>query len=126
MKEQGESGDGSLEPGIGSGEEFVVCYPNRFLEFYYAANPIDEGTELENSPQDGENANEPATAGKKAKVEVKPAIFQHLTLEHSKLVMSGARRGEYTNVYKCARPRIAPSSIARSSCCASLHRADRA
>ena len=101
MKEQGESGDGSLEPGIGSGEEFVVCYPNRFLEFYYAENSLDDdGTGFENSLQGAATANEPTTARKKAKEEAKPLVFQYLTLEHSKLVMSGGRRGEYTNVYK--------------------------
>ena len=40
----GEDGRGSLDPGIASGLEFVVCYPNKFLEFYYAENPSAKGT----------------------------------------------------------------------------------
>ena len=35
----GEDGQGSLEPGIASGSEFVMSYPNKFLQYYYAANP---------------------------------------------------------------------------------------
>ena len=38
MKEMGESGEGSLEPGIASGEEFIMPYPNPFLQYYWAAN----------------------------------------------------------------------------------------
>ena len=38
MKEMGESGEGSLEPGIASGDDFVLSYPTPFLEYYYAAN----------------------------------------------------------------------------------------
>ena len=39
MIERGEAGDGSLEPGIASGEEFVIANTNLFLKYYYDANP---------------------------------------------------------------------------------------
>ena len=35
----GESGEGSLEEGGASGDEFMVTYPAPFLEYYYDANP---------------------------------------------------------------------------------------
>ena len=33
-KEMGEDGRGSLEPGVASGSEFMIGYPNPFLEYY--------------------------------------------------------------------------------------------
>ena len=41
VKEMGISGTGSLEPGAASGSEFVIRYNDKFLQFYYAANPIE-------------------------------------------------------------------------------------
>jgi hypothetical protein len=38
VKEMGEDGRGSLEPGVASGEEFVIAYPQPFLEYYYFEN----------------------------------------------------------------------------------------
>ena len=38
-KEMGENGEGSLEPGAASGDEFIIGYPTPFLEYFYAANP---------------------------------------------------------------------------------------
>ena len=38
LKEMGEDGRGSLEPGVASGEEFVMAYPQPFLEYYYYEN----------------------------------------------------------------------------------------
>ena len=38
LKEMGEDGRGSLEPGVASGEEFIMAYPHPFLECYYFAN----------------------------------------------------------------------------------------
>ena len=34
----GEDGRGSLEPGVASGDEFIMAYPLPFLEYYYFAN----------------------------------------------------------------------------------------
>jgi hypothetical protein len=39
VQEMGESGEGSLEPGVASGDVFWVVYPNPFLKHYYKANP---------------------------------------------------------------------------------------
>ena len=38
VQEMGESGEGSLEPGVASGEVFWVQYPNPFLKHYYKAH----------------------------------------------------------------------------------------
>ena len=38
LKEMGEDGRGSLEPGIASGDEFMLAYPLPFLDYYYYAN----------------------------------------------------------------------------------------
>ena len=38
VKEMGETGVGSLEPGIASGDEFLVGYPTPFLEYFYEEN----------------------------------------------------------------------------------------
>ncbi|KAL1499114.1 hypothetical protein AB1Y20_013626 [Prymnesium parvum] len=48
VKEMGESGTGSLEPGVASGTEFYMTYPSPFLQYYYEANPI-EGAERSSS-----------------------------------------------------------------------------
>ena len=39
VQEMGESGEGSLEPGVASGNVFWVMYPNPFLKYFYKANP---------------------------------------------------------------------------------------
>mgnify|MGYP007078090933 CR=1 FL=1 len=39
VQEMGESGEGSLEPGVASGEKFFVAYQQPFLKYYYAAHP---------------------------------------------------------------------------------------
>eukprot|EP00966_Prymnesium_polylepis_P276820 6395712-Prymnesium_polylepis.1 len=38
VKEMGEDGNGSLEPGVASGEVFTLAYPHPFLEYYYYVN----------------------------------------------------------------------------------------
>ena len=131
MKEQGESGDGSLEPGIGSGEVFVVAYPNKFLKFYYDANPIDDnaggggGAQAagDEASQADEETAEGEEAEKKHKAE-KPAIFKHFTLESSKLITSGPRRGQFTNAYRyviCAATPKPPSLCSHVPGCSTTH-----
>ena len=133
MKEQGESGDGSLEPGIGSGEVFVVSYPNKFLKFYYDANPLVDNPNAgggggaqaagDNESQADEETAEGQEAEKKQKAE-KPAIFQHFTLESSKLITSGPRRGQYTNTYRyvtCAATPKPPSLCCHVPGCSTTH-----
>ena len=39
VQEMGASGEGSLEPGVASGEKFWVAYQQPFLKHYYAAHP---------------------------------------------------------------------------------------
>ena len=39
VQEMGESGEGSLEPGVASGDKFYVAYLQPFLKYYYAAHP---------------------------------------------------------------------------------------
>ena len=41
LKEMGEDGRGSLEPGIASGSEFIMAYPLPFLEHYYFNNRLE-------------------------------------------------------------------------------------
>ena len=108
----GESGEGSLEPGVASGDEFVVRYPNQFLNYFYAANPLElsngeaEDSDVVSSNSldtdvsvDAEGNYSEQPAAKLSKVE-RPAIFNYLTLESNKLIMSGPRRGEYPSQYK--------------------------
>ena len=106
----GESGEGSLEPGVASGDEFVVRYPNKFLDYFYDANPLElsnaeaEDSDSSNSldtaeSENAEDIDSVKHAAKLSKVE-RPAIFGYLTLESNKLIMSGPRRGEYTSQYK--------------------------
>ena len=110
VKEMGEDGAGSREPGIASGETFIVPYPNRFLDFYYAAN-VEEAPGYEPpAPQEpAEPAEAPSSvnaddawplAGVKSEAE-RPPIFAFLTMESNQLVTSGPRRGHYTINYRC-------------------------
>ena len=39
VHEMGETGEGSLEPGVASGDVFWIQYPNPFLKHYFKANP---------------------------------------------------------------------------------------
>mmetsp|Transcript_148 Transcript_148/g.313 ORF Transcript_148/g.313 Transcript_148/m.313 type:complete len:249 (-) Transcript_148:146-892(-) len=39
VQEMGETGEGSLEPGVASGDVFWVCSPTPFLKHFYKANP---------------------------------------------------------------------------------------
>ena len=105
----GTDGEGSLEPGIASGEEFHVCYPNKFLQFYYAANPNELPGANEEPPPTLPHSDlaveadtDASLAGKKAKIPQKPIIMKYMELKDNKLIMSGARRGHYTFTYTCA------------------------
>lgn len=108
VKEMGEDGRGSLDPGIASGLEFVVCYPNKFLEFYYAENP----SELPGSsascpdagvPEDPSGASEcgdEVSNEKRMKLEKdKAPVLRYLKLEDCQPCKAGARYGEFTNIY---------------------------
>ena len=100
----GISGTGSLEPGAASGTEFVIRYNDKFLQFYYAANPIELSGMPDSAiptPGAAETPSQGEDTSPESQVDKAP-IFQHLELEHSKLVVSGPRRGQYTLLYKCA------------------------
>lgn len=115
MKEMGESGEGSLEPGIASGDDFVLSYPTPFLEYYYAANCDDLPVALR--PQGAEpvtpagcddsrstasrtsTANAAPTSNEKEKV--RPPILDYLQQQSSTLNVMGPKRGSYTNKYMC-------------------------
>ena len=96
MKEMGESGEGSLEPGIASGEDFVLAYPSPFLRYYYDANPDhlpdtmqpvvdnDEGGNVEDVGQQPE-----VGAALKGVKEERPLVFKYLTPVSSMLVVGG-------------------------------------
>ena len=115
----GEDGQGSLEPGIASGSEFVMSYPNKFLQYYYAANPnelpsgsaqqpvqvADVGAEAEADEVD--EPEEPVAKKPKQPVEKAP-IFNYLTFEKSRLEVGGPHHGKYTHVYKCV---FAPATL---------------
>ena len=125
-KEMGESGEGSLEPGAASGDDFIVGYPTPFLEYFYAANAnlLPEAMRprgTSESPSESEtpgtsesppatdaaagssNGQQPPTSVKKEeKPAVKPPIFEYLTPISSTLNTSEPKRGHYTNKYTCA------------------------
>ena len=96
-KEMGESGTGSLEPGVASGDTLTICYPLPFLQFYYDANPIASVSATDAGP--------PADATIKEEHEreprVKPPVFHYLQAVSSTLNTAGTRRGQYTNKYTC-------------------------
>ena len=105
MKEMGESGADSLEPGVASGAEFVMGYPTPFLEYYWSANrgelepdvrarlfPTELATIDEEGKDEAVGAAAPAVAVKAEKEKV--PIFQHLELVTSTLNTAGPRRGD--------------------------------
>ena len=105
----GEDGAGSLEPGIASGTEFVMSYPNKFLEYYYAANPdeLTPGSAPVSAPEpldaedDVEEVMEQPPAKKQKKFVEKAPIFNYLTYEKTQLEVGGPKHGMYTHTYRC-------------------------
>ena len=83
-----------------------MAYPNRFLEFYYAANPEElgdePGTQQASRPSDGDEGVEDAggTAPQKKQPKVENPIFQHLIFERSRCKPTGPNRGEYTHTFR--------------------------
>ena len=108
-KEMGESGEGSLEPGVASGDDIVVGYPTPFLEYFYAANPDmlpaanrpkPPVAEVEGATQSPTPAHDPPV--KDEKETDRPPIFEYLNPISSTLNTAGPKRGSYTNKYTCA------------------------
>jgi hypothetical protein len=126
-KEMGEDGKGSLEPGVASGSEFVMAYPNPFLEYFWYENRLElepairvklfpqmndvaGGSELPvaiagDGATDGAAADANADEQKlvvKEEKQKRPLIFDHLDLVSSTLNVSGSQRGKFTVKYACA------------------------
>ena len=115
MKEMGESGEGSLEPGIASGEEFIMPYPNPFLQYYWAANKDELSPDVrrklypsEETTIEADEEEVPATeastqARSKVKEEgaAKHPCREYLDSVSSTLNTAGRARGTYTNKCIC-------------------------
>ena len=108
-KEMGESGEGSLEPGIASGDEILIGYPTPFLQYFYAANPGMLPDANRSKPPAALEADaatpDAAPAGgslvKEEKDTERPPIFEFLCPVSSILNAAGPKRGTYTNKYTC-------------------------
>ena len=111
VKEMGESGTGSLEVGVASGDVFVIAYPTPFLQFFYDANPemlpsgmrpVTEGgagtTASADVDLEGGDQQEQTTKQEKTQ---KPPVFDFLNPISSTLVTAGRKRGCYSNKYTC-------------------------
>ena len=119
LKEMGEDGRGSLEPGVASGEEFVLAYPLPFLEYYYYANRAElpdavrmkifsdsEAVHVAGSAAaaSGDDAADDAEGGGgvvKQEKQERPPIFDFFEEMSSTLATAGPSRGKYTIKYKC-------------------------
>ena len=111
VKEMGESGTGSLEVGVASGDVFVIAYPTPFLQFFYDANPemlpsgmrpVTEGGAgtTASADVDLEGGDEQEQTTKQEKTQ-KPPVFDFLNPISSTLVTAGRKRGCYSNKYTC-------------------------
>ena len=119
LKEMGADGRGSLEPGVASGDEFVMAYPLPFLEHYYFANrselpdavrekvfPADAGNAAADAAGGYRAVDDESAGGDGAPVAVKQekeraAIFDLFQEESSTLATAGPQRGKYTIKYRC-------------------------
>ena len=120
-----EDGKGSLEPGVASGDVFVMAYPTPFCEYYWYANRAELDDEkrkklFPDAEQGGASTNVAADGAAlaeggakeavvKKEEQSKPPIFDHLTLASSTLNIAGPQRGSYTNKYTCNV--VVPSGI---------------
>ena len=103
VKEMGESGEGSLEMGVASGDVFYIAYPMPFLKYFYAANPADLPEHMQSSHTPPVESGGEVTAVVTTKKDKEdPLILQHLDGPvSSTLNVSGSKRGCYTNKYTC-------------------------
>jgi hypothetical protein len=120
LKEMGEDGNGSLEPGVASGSEFIMAYPLPFLEHYFFQNRSElPGAVREKAfPAEaviaagavgGGAADDEDTGGDGELVEVqqeKAAILDLFELVSSNLATAGQKRGQYTNKYRLPAARL--------------------
>ena len=98
-KEMGEDGKGSLEPGVASGEEYMLAYPTPFLEYYYYENrsELSEALRKKLFPEEGTSTDDtndaPQADATEDSVVVKqetqrPPIFDYLERVSSTLNIS--------------------------------------
>uniref|UniRef100_A0A7S0PWW4 Uncharacterized protein n=1 Tax=Coccolithus braarudii TaxID=221442 RepID=A0A7S0PWW4_9EUKA len=115
----GESGEGSLEPGVASGDVFWVMYPNPFLKYYYKEHPEKLPDGHRDKPEDvGTAASAGATAAADSPMDAvvracAPAglpelrqeapVFSFFSLESDELCgKPGPHHGKRQQVWKCA------------------------
>ena len=115
MIERGEAGDGSLEPGIASGEEFVIANTNLFLKYYYDANPeeLDPGhpsrkRKEADVPEQAGDADEAAADGAEPgcnrREKDRSPVFLYLDRVEGidpKRMCTSKKAGQVSIVYKC-------------------------
>jgi hypothetical protein len=111
LKEMGEDGRGSLEPGVASGSEFIMAYPLPFLEHYYFQNrsELPEAVRVKAFPAgavvggtaDDEDAGSGGAPVAVKQEKEKAAIFDLFVEVSSTLATAGPTRGKYTTKYKC-------------------------
>ena len=104
----GERGTGSLEPGVASGDVFVIAYPSPFLDYYYVANPTELPIHMQVQDRAADHAevvvDEDGNAGAEAGDSVEkeaPMVFQYLSLLSDTLMVAGPRRGCRALRYSC-------------------------
>ena len=100
----GEDGRGSLDPGVASGLEFVVCYPNKFLEFYYAENRSElPGASDPAADVDADSCadeSEDAHMDKKMKINIEKApVMRFMKYENTQYCKGGVKSGERNNMF---------------------------
>eukprot|EP00966_Prymnesium_polylepis_P095808 2219815-Prymnesium_polylepis.1 len=116
----GESGEGSLEPGVASGDCFWVVYQQPFLKHYYKANPEKLPDGHPDKPQmairtaaTGANADAPAapdataiapaSAAGMPEVKQNAPVYSLFFLESDELCGTlGANYGKRQQVWTCA------------------------
>ena len=121
VQEMGESGEGSLEPGVASGDVFWILYPNPFLKHFYKANPdrLPDGhrdkpeTALTTtaaaapdaaagSPPPGEGTSTVATPSGLPKLKQDALVYSFFSLESDELCgKAGPHHGKRQQQWKC-------------------------
>ena len=119
LKEMGEDGRGSLEPGVASGSEFIMAYPLPFLEHYFFQNRLElpDAVRVKAFPADaviaagavdGGAADEQDTGGDGELVEVqqeKAAILDLFELRSSVRAARQPRQSCTRMTLACSTPR---------------------
>lgn len=119
VQEMGETGEGSLEPGVASGDCFWVGYQQPFLKYYYKANPHKLPDGHLDKPESAQsetagtptmvNADAPVTTASKnvgsgmPEVKQDAAVYRMYHLESDELCgKPGANFGRRQQIWTCA------------------------